>query len=329
MTHQLITEILFLSKEKTGLKYPIKERMEGNLLLLIYRGSSFEVLQSNTFLCYNRAPLTMLLANILHFWGVLLLDRWDLAPKTGRGGPVPITVMKQQGLNPFSIAEASFRQSIYSRDRPDIIQSRHICWIKSLSFIVGLSLCLCFCLSLSFEQRDLNNSGCHGFVQVIIPMCTALAGLGRVLLIPSLSLDRAIIVMQQRIRIESFPRCWVLVLWYEMTLIICSGGFVVIRMKLNSERKVVMATHINENQATKEEKEPSVILTLLSQQLPRAIPFSCWTGSNLTQTGSEGNILGGLIIRARCSPRGHHDIEGKYVFAPADEWFKHENSHRI
>lgn len=46
-------------------------------------------------------------------------------------------------------------------------------------------------------------------------------------------------------------------------------------MKLNSERKVVMATHMNENQATKEAKEPSVILTLLSQQLPRAIPFSC------------------------------------------------------
>lgn len=67
MTHQLITEILFLSKEETGLKYPSKERMEGNLLLLIHGGSSFEVLQSNTFLRYNRAPLTMLLANILRF----------------------------------------------------------------------------------------------------------------------------------------------------------------------------------------------------------------------------------------------------------------------
>lgn len=37
MTHQLIAEILFLSKEKTGLKHPIKERMKGNLLLLIKR----------------------------------------------------------------------------------------------------------------------------------------------------------------------------------------------------------------------------------------------------------------------------------------------------
>lgn len=45
MTHQLITEILFLSKEKTGLKHPINERMKGNLLLLIRRGSSFEVLR--------------------------------------------------------------------------------------------------------------------------------------------------------------------------------------------------------------------------------------------------------------------------------------------
>lgn len=50
MTHQLITEILFLSKEKTGLKYPIKERMKGNPLLLIHSGSSFEVLPFNTFL---------------------------------------------------------------------------------------------------------------------------------------------------------------------------------------------------------------------------------------------------------------------------------------
>ena len=28
MSHQLITEIRFLSKEKTGLKHPIKERMK-------------------------------------------------------------------------------------------------------------------------------------------------------------------------------------------------------------------------------------------------------------------------------------------------------------
>lgn len=47
MTHQLIAEILFLSKEKTGLKHPIKERMKGNLLLQIHRRSSFEVLHSN------------------------------------------------------------------------------------------------------------------------------------------------------------------------------------------------------------------------------------------------------------------------------------------
>lgn len=69
MTHQLITEILFLSKEKTGLKYPIKERMEGNLLLLIHGGSPFEALQSNTFLrFFNRAPLMMLLAQTFHIF---------------------------------------------------------------------------------------------------------------------------------------------------------------------------------------------------------------------------------------------------------------------
>lgn len=36
-------------------------------------------------------------------------------------------------------------------------------------------------LSICFEQRDLNNSGCHVFVKVIIPMCSAWAGLGEVL----------------------------------------------------------------------------------------------------------------------------------------------------
>lgn len=49
--HQLITEILFPSKEKTGFKHHIKGRMKGNLLLLI--GSSFEVLHSNNL--YNIA----------------------------------------------------------------------------------------------------------------------------------------------------------------------------------------------------------------------------------------------------------------------------------
>lgn len=56
MSHQLITEILFLSTEKTGLKHPIKGRMKGNLLLLIHRGSSFEVLHSAIFLHFNHAP---------------------------------------------------------------------------------------------------------------------------------------------------------------------------------------------------------------------------------------------------------------------------------
>lgn len=57
MTHQLITEILFLSKEKTGLKHPIKERMKGNLLFLIHIGSSFEVLPSNKIVHFNHAAL--------------------------------------------------------------------------------------------------------------------------------------------------------------------------------------------------------------------------------------------------------------------------------
>lgn len=57
MTHQLITEILFLSKEKTGLKHPIKERMKGNLLFLIHIGSSFEVVPSDKFLHFNHAAL--------------------------------------------------------------------------------------------------------------------------------------------------------------------------------------------------------------------------------------------------------------------------------
>lgn len=57
VTHQLITEILFLSKEKTGLKHPIKERMKGNLLFLIHIGSSFEVLPSDKFLHFSHAAL--------------------------------------------------------------------------------------------------------------------------------------------------------------------------------------------------------------------------------------------------------------------------------
>lgn len=52
MTHQLITKILLLSKEKTGLKQPIKERMKGNLLLLIHRGSAFEVLHDTYFFTF-------------------------------------------------------------------------------------------------------------------------------------------------------------------------------------------------------------------------------------------------------------------------------------
>lgn len=60
MTHQLIAEILFLSKEKTGLKHPIKERMKGNLLLLIHRGSSFEVLHSYKNIHFNQDILMML-----------------------------------------------------------------------------------------------------------------------------------------------------------------------------------------------------------------------------------------------------------------------------
>lgn len=60
MTHQLITKILLLSKEKTGLKHPTKERMKGNLLLLIHGGSSFEVLHSTKFLHFNHATLMTL-----------------------------------------------------------------------------------------------------------------------------------------------------------------------------------------------------------------------------------------------------------------------------
>lgn len=60
MTHQLIAEILFLSKEKTGLKHPIKERMKGNLLLWIHRWSSFEVPHSNKFYIFSNNILMML-----------------------------------------------------------------------------------------------------------------------------------------------------------------------------------------------------------------------------------------------------------------------------
>lgn len=69
MTHQLIAEILFLSKEKTGLKHPIKERMKGNLLLQIHRRSSFEVLHSNKILHFSHNILMMLFP-ILYICGI-------------------------------------------------------------------------------------------------------------------------------------------------------------------------------------------------------------------------------------------------------------------
>lgn len=88
--------------------------------------------------------------------------------------------------------EASFGQPIQQEDQLDI---NDVTFTELNHFLLlSPALCLPLCLSLSFEQKDLNNSECHGFVQVIIPMCAALAGLGKVLL--TLCLHRTITVIQ-------------------------------------------------------------------------------------------------------------------------------------
>lgn len=96
MTHQLITEILLLSKEKTGLNHPIKERMKGNLLLLIHRGSSLKCFTPTFFFTFQLCFFNDVISNGRDLRD-LYLNGLDLVPKMRRRGPVLITGLKQQG----------------------------------------------------------------------------------------------------------------------------------------------------------------------------------------------------------------------------------------
>ncbi len=111
-----------------------------------------------------------------------------------RCGPVLVTGPKQQGQTHLALwrflSDNPYNNKIHqtSYNPVTFAELNHFLLLPlflSVSLSLFLSLSLPLCLSLSFEQWDLNNSGCHGFVQVIIPMCTALAGLGKVLLILS------------------------------------------------------------------------------------------------------------------------------------------------